>query len=32
MTSVFKLEEKPKHDEVYTSKFVPPQSARMLKF
>ena len=32
MTSVFKLEEKPKPEEVYTGRFVPPQSERMLKF
>jgi NitT/TauT family transport system substrate-binding protein len=32
MTSVFKIAEKPKLEEVYNGKFVPPQSERMLKF
>lgn len=32
MTSVFKIAEKPKSEEVYIGKFVPPQSERMLPF
>jgi NitT/TauT family transport system substrate-binding protein len=31
VTTVFKIPEVPKPDEVYTNKFVPPQSERMLK-
>jgi hypothetical protein len=29
---VFKIAEKPKSEEVYIGKFVPPQSERMLPF
>jgi hypothetical protein len=32
MSSVFKIAEKPKPEEVHTGKFVPPQSERMLPF
>ena len=32
MTSVFKIAEKPKAEEVYIGTFVPPQSERMLRF
>jgi NitT/TauT family transport system substrate-binding protein len=32
MTTVFKLPGKPKPEDIYTGKFVPPQSERMLKF
>lgn len=32
LTAVFKLPQKAKPEEVYTGKFVPPQSERMLKF
>jgi NitT/TauT family transport system substrate-binding protein len=32
VTTVFKITDVPKPDEVYTGKFVPPQSERMMKF
>jgi hypothetical protein len=32
MTTVFKLPQVAKPEEIYNGKFVPPQSDRMLKF
>jgi NitT/TauT family transport system substrate-binding protein len=32
VTAAFKIPVKPNPDEIYTDKFVPPQSERMMKF
>jgi NitT/TauT family transport system substrate-binding protein len=32
VTAAFKIPVKPSPDEIYTDKFVPPQSERMMKF